>query len=140
MPGDHGGADDQSEEEPGHLDRALVQQVADHRREHDDGGEDADTEWDEKRPFHRLQLLDRPFAVRSDQPPERGRSLADRVDQPLVDPDDQGDGAARDAGDDVGGAHEEAADELGNDLCEHRSRIDAALCVRAHGHFGRDGA
>ena len=105
---------DEAEEQRRHLDRLVVEEPLEHRRQREHGGENAGEQREQPDPLDGAQRLAEPVDVTGEQLLEPVRALADVVDQLVVDAEHEGDGAAGHAGDDVGGSHRETADDLGN--------------------------
>jgi hypothetical protein len=103
---------DEPEEERLHVRRVLLHQAGDDAGASDERRDDARAERQQQPPIGGAPVLARfrPIPPHRIQP--KRHQLADRGDEPLVDVDDQRDGAAANAGDDVGAAHQQAADEV----------------------------
>ncbi len=111
-----------TEEESGHLLGILLELGLEHRGEPTHGEQDADRQREQECDFELPHLLPEAAKVAANEHAERLGPGSDLIDERLVDADDQGDGSAGHAGDDVGRSHQQAADELGTDLGDHGSQ------------------
>ena len=93
-PGDGQRTGDEAEEQTGHPDGLVVQELLDDRRQDGDGDEDADQEGDQPDPLDLPQRCGGAARTALHHFLECVGTGVDVVDQPLVDPQDERDGAA----------------------------------------------